>query len=412
MTAAALPSRARLAFVLGALAMFGPFSIDTVFPAFGAMARDLGSTPLAVQQTISSYLLGYGLMSLFHGAISDAVGRRPVILWGVALFGLASVGCALSADLTTLLVFRFVQGLCAGVGMIVGRAIIRDVFDGEDAQRLMSQVSMIFSIAPAVAPIVGGWILGFGDWHAIFWFLAAFSIVLGGVVWRVLPETHPPERRLPLDARVLLGNYVAMLRHRRFLWLVAVTTLNFAALFLYIASAPALVLEHLGMGEQDFGWFFVPVISGMLVGAWLSGRAAGRVDARRMVAVGFGCCLVATLANLGYAGLSPTFVYPWAVLPLVLLSFGVALVFPQLMIQMLDLYPTQRGSASSMQAFLSLMFQAGVAGALSPLLSAHPSRLALAAMLMSAIAFGLWRWGDRVLMQRRRHTAGVASTSS
>lgn len=192
MTPTATASRARLAFVLGALAMFGPFSIDTVFPAFGAMASDLGSTPVAVQQTISSYLLGYGLMSLFHGAISDAVGRRPVILWGIALFGLASVGCALSTDLTTLLAFRFVQGLCAGVGMIVGRAVIRDLFDGEEAQRLMSQVSMIFSIAPAIAPIVGGWILGFGDWHAIFWFLAVLSLVLGALVWRVLPETHPP----------------------------------------------------------------------------------------------------------------------------------------------------------------------------------------------------------------------------
>ena len=394
MTPTAVASRARLAFVLGALAMFGPFSIDTVFPAFGAMARDLGSTSTAVQQTISSYLLGYGLMSLFHGAISDAVGRRPVILWGTALFGLASVGCALSTDLTTLLAFRFVQGLCAGVGMIVGRAVIRDVFDGEDAQRLMSQVSMIFSIAPALAPIVGGWILGFGDWHAIFWFLAAFSVVLGALVWRVLPETHPPERRLPLDARVLVGNYLAMLRHRRFVWLVAVTTLNFAALFLYIASAPVVVLEHLGMGERDFGWFFVPVITGMLVGAWATGRAAGRFAARTMVIAGFVCGLLAVAANLAYAAGSPAYGYPWAVMPLTLLSFGIALVFPQLMLQMLDLYPTQRGSASSMQAFLSLMFQAAVAGLLSPALSASPWHLALAAAALSVMSFGLWVWGD------------------
>jgi DHA1 family bicyclomycin/chloramphenicol resistance-like MFS transporter len=400
MTSTATASRARLAFVLGALAMFGPFSIDTVFPAFGAMADDLGSTPVAVQQTISSYLLGYGLMSLFHGAISDAVGRRPVILWGIALFGLASVGCALSTDLTTLLVFRFIQGLCAGVGMIVGRAVIRDVFDGEEAQRLMSQVSMIFSIAPAIAPIVGGWILGFGDWHAIFWFLAVLSLVLGALVWRVLPETHPPERRLPLHAGLLMGNYVAMIQHRRFVWLVAVTTMNFAALFLYIASAPVVVMTHLGMGESDFGWFFVPVISGMLAGAWATGRAAGRFAARTMVMAGFACCLVAALANLAYAAIAPGYVYPWAILPLMLLSFGVALVFPQLMLQLLDLYPTQRGSASSMQAFLSLMFQAGVAGLLSPMLSASPLFLALAAAALSALAFGIWRWGDAHLMRR------------
>lgn len=393
-------SRVRLAFVLGALAMFGPFSIDTVFPAFGAMSRDLDSTPVVVQQTISSYLLGYALMSLFHGAISDAIGRRPVILWGITLFGLASVGCALSTDMSTLLAFRFVQGLCAGVGLIVGRAVIRDVFDGEDAQRLMSQVSMIFSIAPALAPIIGGWILGFGDWQAIFWFLAVFSVLLGILVWRELPETHPPERRLPLDASVLLDNCLAMLRHRRFLWLVATSTLNFAALFLYIASAPAMVMQHLDMGEQDFGWFFVPVIGGMLVGAWVSGRAAGRFTARTMVATGFVCCSLGALANVAYAGLSTDFVYPWGVLPLVPLSFGVALVFPQLMLQMLDLYPAQRGSASSMQGFLSLLFQTVVAGLLSPALSAHPLWLASATLGFSLLAFALWRWGDAHLMRR------------
>ena len=400
MTPTVAASRARLAFVLGALAMFGPFSIDTVFPAFGAMASDLGSTPVAVQQTISVYLLGYGLMSLFHGAISDAIGRRPVILVGAALFSLASVGCALSNDLSMLLGFRFVQGLCAGVGLIVGRAVIRDIFDGEDAQRLMSQVSMIFSIAPALAPIVGGWILGVGEWHLIFWFLAAFGVALGLLVWRMLPETHPAPRRLPLHAGLLLGNYLAMLRHRRFLWLVAVTTLNFAALFLYISSAPVVVMAHLGMGEQDFGWFFVPVISGMLAGAWATGRAAGRFGAASMVRAGFACCLLAACANALYAGMAGSYVFPWALVPLVLLSFGVALVFPQLMLKVLDLYPTQRGSASSMQAFLSLMFQAGVAGLLSPALSARPLSLAAVALVFSLLAFALWHWGERHLIRR------------
>jgi DHA1 family bicyclomycin/chloramphenicol resistance-like MFS transporter len=119
-----------------------------------------------------------------------------------------------------------------------------------------------------------------------------------------------------------------------------------------------------------------------------------------MVRAGFACCLVAALANLAYAAFAPGYVYPWAILPLMLLSFGVALVFPQLMLQLLDLYPTQRGSASSMQAFLSLMFQAGVAGLLSPMLSASPLLLALAAAVLSVVAFGLWWWGDAHLMRR------------
>src|SRR5690606_35736835 len=144
----------RLALLLAGLAMFGPFSIDTIFPAFPQLGGQLGADKLALQQTISVYLIAYAVTSVVHGPLSDAFGRRRVIIAGLAVFTLASVGCALSTDLTTLLVFRALQGLSAGVGLIVGRAVIRDVLDGDDAQRLMSQVSMIFGIAPAIAPII------------------------------------------------------------------------------------------------------------------------------------------------------------------------------------------------------------------------------------------------------------------
>ncbi|TWI08277.1 DHA1 family bicyclomycin/chloramphenicol resistance-like MFS transporter [Lysobacter ruishenii] len=133
-----------LAILLGGLAMFGPFSIDAIFPAFPVMGAALGADKVAMQQTLSVYLVAYALMSLVHGPLSDAIGRKRVILWGLAVFTLASVGCALSRDMGTLLAFRVLQGLSAGVGLIVGRAVIRDVLHGDDAQRLMSQVSMIF----------------------------------------------------------------------------------------------------------------------------------------------------------------------------------------------------------------------------------------------------------------------------
>lgn len=145
-----------LALLLAGLAMFGPFSIDTIFPAFPQIAAQLGADKVAMQQTISVYLIAYAAMSIVHGPLSDAIGRRRVILGGLAVFTLASVGCALATDLSTLLAFRALQGLSAGVGLIVGRAVVRDVLHGDDAQRLMSQVSMIFGIAPAIAPVIGG----------------------------------------------------------------------------------------------------------------------------------------------------------------------------------------------------------------------------------------------------------------
>ncbi len=399
----------RLAPVLGALAMIGPFSIDTIFPAFPQIGSQFGADKLAMQQTISAYLLAYALMSVVHGPLSDALGRRRVILAGLAVFGIASIGCALAGSLPMLLGFRVLQGLSAGVGLIVGRAVIRDVLHGDDAQRLMSQVSMIFGVAPAVAPIIGAWLLGWARWPAIFWFLACFALaMIAAVLWR-LPETHAPAARQPLRLAPMLGGYAAMLRDARFVRLALAGSFNFAALFLYIASAPALVVEHLKLGQDGFAWFFVPMIGGMMLGAFASGRMAGRVGGMAQVRIGFACCGLAALLNLGYhhgAG-APT-VLP-TVLPVALNSFGIALVFPILTLAILDMFPRVRGAASSMQAFIGLLLNAIVAGLLSPWLSGDLFRLALAAGAMSVLAWALWHWEMRVHARTLRSTASPAA---
>ena len=386
------PSNRRLALILGGLAMFGPFSIDTIFPAFPQIAGQLGADKVAMQQTISVYLLAYAAMSLVHGPLSDALGRRPVILAGLVVFAAASAGCALSTSLPMLLSFRALQGFSAGVGLIVGRAVIRDVLHGHDAQRLMSQVSMIFGIAPALAPVIGGWLLGWQRWPGIFWFLAAFAMGLVVVVWRGLPETHAPDARLPMQAKPLLRGYATILRRPRFLRLTLAGALNFGALFLYIASAPAFVIDLLRLGERDFGWFFVPMIGGMMLGAFVSGRAAGRIDGQRLANIGFACCGVATLANLGYNLLVDGHALPWAVLPISLNAFGIALVFPIVTLAILDMYPYQRGSASSLQAFVGLLLNVVIAGMLSPMLSHGGLSLALGAACFTLAGWLFWRW--------------------
>jgi len=391
---------ARLAMLLGGLAMFGPFSIDTIFPAFRAIGGQFGADKLAMQQTISVYLIAYAVTSVVHGPLSDAIGRRKVILGGLMVFILGSIGCALATDLTTLLVFRALQGLSSGVGLIVGRAVIRDVLHGDDAQRLMSQVSMIFGIAPAIAPIIGGWILGWSHWPAIFWFLVAFAAVLLLAVWRWLPETHPPDARLPLVPRRLLRDYAAIFVNPRFQRLAAASAFNFAALWVYIASAPAFVLDLLRLDgrrltESQFGWFFVPMIGGMVLGAFVSGRAAGRISGERLVGIGFACSAVAMATNLGYTLLSTTLEVPWAVLPIALNAFGIALVFPIVTLAILDMYPHQRGSASSSQAFTSLVLNAVIAGVLSPVISGHALWLVAVATGFLMIAWLMWRWEMR-----------------
>ena len=382
----------RLALLLGGLAMFGPFSIDTIFPAFPQIAAQLGADTLAMQQTISVYLIAYALMSIVHGPLSDAIGRRKVILGGLAIFVLASIGCALSRTLPTLLAWRAVQGLSAGVGLIVGRAVIRDLLHGDDAQRLMSQVSMIFGIAPAIAPVIGGWILGWQRWPMIFWFLVLFSLALLFAAWNALPETHPVEARLSLHPGRLLRDYRAIFLNPRFQRLAAAGAFNFGALFLYIASAPAFVLDILHLNQHSFAWFFVPMISGMMIGAFVSGRTAGRISGARQSAIGFACCGVAVTANVVYNLLEPNPSLPWAVLPMMLNSFGIALVFPILTLAILDMYPRQRGLASSLQAFTSLVSNALIAGVLSPLLSRVPLHLALGTAVFAFLGWAFWRW--------------------
>jgi len=291
-----------------------------------------------------------------------------------------------------LLGFRALQGLSAGVGLIVGRAVIRDVLHGDDAQRLMSQVSMIFGIAPAIAPVIGGWILGWSRWPTIFWFLVLFSGALLLATWRALPETLPPSERLAPRPRELLRGYAGIFVNPRFQRLAAAGTFNFGALFLYIASAPAFVMDILGLGHDAFAWFFVPMIGGMMLGAWTSGRIAGRVSGVAQTWTGFACCGIAVAANLAYNLLVGEPEVPWAVLPMMLNAFGVALVFPILTLAILDMYPRQRGSASSLQAFTGLVFNALIAGVLSPLLSGDPAWLAGGALLCAVLGWAIWYW--------------------
>lgn len=396
----------RIALLVAGLSMFGPFAIDAVFPAFPRIGSQFALDKLALQQVISVYLLAYALMSLVHGALSDALGRKRVIVGGLLVFIAASVGCALAPDMPTLLFFRALQGVSAGVGYIIGRAVIRDLYAGDEAQRLMSQVSMIFSIAPAIAPIIGGWLLGWGNWPLIFWFLVAFSALLLAATLRWLPETHPPQARLALKPLSLARDYVLIARNGRFLRLAGAGAgaLGFGGLFLYIASAPAVIIDLLGLGERDFAWLFVPTIAGMSLGAWVSGRSAGRISGERAIAAGFAVMAVSVLWNVGYNLSTDTPQVPWAMLGLSLHAFGSALIFPVLTLRILDMYPRQRGSASSMQAFSVLVTNTIVAGVLSPLLSHHGLHLALGAAGFITAAGLLWALELRTIARSGKHT--------
>jgi MFS transporter, DHA1 family, multidrug resistance protein len=385
-------SRARLVLVLAALTMVGPFTIDAIFPAFEVMTHELAVDKVAMQQTVSVYLVAFAVASLFHGSLSDALGRRPVIVTGCILYAATSAVCALAPSMPLLLGARAAQGLVAGAGMIVGRTVVRDLFDGAHAQRFMSHISMIFAVAPALAPIVGGWILGWGSWRTIFWVLAAYGLVLVALTLTSLPETHPADQRVAFHPRPLLTSFLAAAGDGGVLRLCAAIALNFGALFLYVASAPAIVVDHLGLGERDFGVLFVPLVVAMMLGSFLTGRLAGRVRQGVFVLAGFLVALGGGVFAVVYQSLAGHPTLAWTVLPAATASLGVSLVFPILTIALLDLRPRERGAVSSFQAFLSTCLNALVAGVVSPLVSGSLTTLALVAGSMTLGALVLWWW--------------------
>jgi MFS transporter, DHA1 family, multidrug resistance protein len=381
-----------LALLLAGLGMLGPFSIDTYLPAFDGIARTLGATPVEMQQTLSAYLFGFAAMNLFHGAIADSFGRRPVILAGLTLFTLASVGCALAPTIGSLISFRALQGVSAGAGMIVSRAIIRDMYPPADAQRVMSQVTIYFGVAPAVAPLVGGFLFVHADWHTIFWFLALVGAVLLVINWRLLPETLHGSQAQPFDVRNLMRGYWQLGASPRFVALCLASGVPFNGMFLYVLSAPAWLGGHLKLAPTEFFWFFCLTIGGIMLGAWRSGRMAGRVGDGKQIRTGLNIMLLATGVNVALNAVLAVPQWWWALPPVALFAYGWALMVPVVTIKVLDLAPDRRGMASSLQAFVGSTANGLVAGLISPLVMHSTLALALTSAAFLAIGLVAWQW--------------------
>ena len=387
-----------LAALLAVLGMLGPFSIDTYIPAFSAIAQSLNATPVQMQQTLSAYLFGFAFMNLFHGALSDSFGRRPVILSGLAMFTVASLGCALAQNVGQLIFFRALQGLSTGAGIVVSRAVIRDMFPPSEAQRVMSQVTIYFGVAPAVAPIIGGVIAEYLDWHSIFWFLVGVGVVLWLANWRLLPETLHVQDRQPFQVRNLMRGYWQLLTDARFLLLALASGVPFNGLFLYVLSAPAFLGDILQLRPTQFFWFFVLSIGGIMAGSWLSGRMAGKVKPKNQIMQGFRIMLGVSAINVvANAVLTPN--AWWSLWPVTVFAFGWALMVPVVTLLGLELYPARRGMASSLQAVVGSTANGIVAGVVAPLVM-H-SALGLAVMSTAFMAVGLLAW----LWLRRRWPA-------
>jgi DHA1 family bicyclomycin/chloramphenicol resistance-like MFS transporter len=379
------PEKRSIAFLLAALSALGPFSIDTYLPSFHEIAEKLGATQLQVQQTLAAYLVAFAVMTLWHGAISDRFGRRRVILIALACFGLASAGCAVASSIEQLWFWRAMQGVTAGAGMVVSRAIVRDLYDGADAQRLMAHITMMFALAPAIAPVIGGWLQTFFGWRSVFAFLVLSTAALWVACWKLLPETLPPEKRQSLKPAYLGRTYWKVMSSPPFLFACAAISLNFGGFFVYVLSAPVFLMQHLGVHETGFLWLFGPAMAGMIGGSWLSGRLAGKISFSRTIALGYLLMAIAAIANLGLnLALPPAL--PWSVLPVFVYTLGMSLTMPCLSILALDPFPAQRGLAASCQSFFQSSFNSVIAALIAPAL--WGSTLSLAWGMAGMMAIG------------------------
>jgi len=394
-----MPDIRILTLMLAGLAMLGPFAIDTYLPAFDKIADDLGVDSVLMQHTLSVYLVSFAFMSLFWGTLSDTFGRRPVIIAALLLFLIGSVGSALAPSYGWLLFFRGLQGVSAGAGRIVGQALARDRYHGAEAQRLFANIAMVFSLAPAIAPIMGGYLSTYVGWRSIFVTLSLLTVLLIAASWRFLPETLPPKARQSMRLRTILRNYFHVVRNARFLFAIAAIGLAFSGFGLYIASAARFIMDILLLPETAFGWLFVPFIGGSVCGSMLSSRLAGRVDAGKLILAGQGIMGLGALSNVVYNFFFVPAV-PWAVVPIAVYGLGMSMAIPGMTVVALSVFPSLRGMASSVQGTMQMLVFAVVAGFVAPLL--FDSALLLAAGTVGSAVLCATCWTISGRLEGRR----------
>ncbi len=378
----------RLTFIVALLSMVGPFSIDAYLPSFPDIEAMFGISRAVLSQSLSVYLAAFAVSTLLWGPLADRFGRRRVIMGSLSLYVLASMGCALAVDATAFIVWRTLQGFAASGGLIAGRAMIRDAHDAGSAHRAMSQVTLVFALAPAIAPVLGAWLHDHYGWRSVFWFLCLLGALLIGLT-AVIRETLPEAQRQSVRPSIVARVYARSLQHRQFPLMVLSLGFSFAGLFLFIAGAPTVIYDFLGLGADDFGVQFIPMVAGLMLGAFASGRLSRYLSPLRIVSSGFGILALAVVLNLVQVLLFEASVL-FTVGPLVIYAIGTAMLMPAITILALDCFPHHRGTASSMQGFFQMVINAAVAGVAVPALHTQRHHFVIGQALLMSIALVLW----------------------
>ncbi len=369
--------------ILASLTALAPFAIDTYLPAFEVMEDDLATNSNFIQQTLTFYLVPYTIMTIFHGAISDSIGRIKTIKYGMSLFILGSIGCVFATSIEMLWISRLIQGVGAGAGNVVARAMVRDLYSGATAQKVMATIQIIFGIAPAIAPMVGGLLLGI-SWQAIFIFLIIYSVLITIFSVNFLPETISKQNQLPFNLESVLSRYRDLLNDKNYIFLILAVSFNFSAFFLYVLSSPIFLMQHLNLSSSQFGYLFIPTVTGMILGSFISKKTAGIISPAKMLKIAYLWMLLITSINLIFCLFFPSIIFVNIGL-IALYNIGMAAAMPLISIKALDCFPKARGTAASGQAFSQMLVSSVVAGLVIPIIWGSLATLAIGMLVIFSL---------------------------
>ncbi|MFV0574521.1 MAG: Bcr/CflA family multidrug efflux MFS transporter [Vibrio sp.] len=360
-------SHSVLILILGAIGLLTPFAIDMYLPAMPTIAKDLMVDNGMVQGTLTAYTAGFALGQLLHGPLSDSYGRRPIMIIGIILFAIASIICASTASIEALLYMRFAQGFAGAAAAVIVQAIVRDMFNKEDFARAMSFITLVITISPLLAPMIGGHIALWFGWRYIFTLLAVVSVVVLIAVYFKIPETLAPENKQPLHLKTILRNYFRLFTNPVAFGLIFCGAFSFAGMFAFITAGSFVYINIFGVKPEYFGYLFALNVVGMVIMTSFNGKAVRKMGSHWMLRFGLSVQLLACfglliswLCNLGL----------WPIVGFVVLFVGtISIIGSNSMALLLSNYPQMAGTASSLTNTLRF----GSGAAISALIAVLPS---------------------------------------
>ena len=344
----------KAALVLGLLSAIGPFAIDMYLPALPSIGQSLGASMAAVQASLMAFFISLGVGQLIYGPLSDMIGRKPPLYFGLLLFAAGSIGCALAPDIQTLVVLRFIQGLGASAGMVIPRAVVRDLHTGHDAARLMSLLMLVFSVSPILAPLVGSLLIESLGWRSVFWAVTVAAMLGLVLLATSLNETRPVAERANSNVHSALQGYGVLLRDRHFLGLVFIGAFGISSFFAYLANSSFVLIDHYGLSPRQYSFAFAANAAAFIGVSQFTGRLSARfglVPVVRIAVTGYATVMLLLLAcNLANMDQLPL------MLALLFVGFGfLGLVVPTTTVLALDNHGNIAGTASALMGTLQFV---------------------------------------------------------